>query len=237
MEMQEKPTGRFRYDMERDGLHRYLSSTMPRGSIYLTEGKHGSGKSVLMQRLCYGFLKHGHSVSYVSTESSSRDFVEQMDSLDYPATDFMLKRQLQFFPLFPVVGTAIPRKDFLTRLHNSGEIFENEIVIIDCFSSLVGEEMDVTGAYETMALFKRITSSGRSILITVDPEELDAEVLRPFRAASNVYLQLEITIEEGAMRHLIYVRRFTNAEGRVGNIIGFRVEPGAGLIVDITAVA
>ena len=54
----------YHFDLERDGLHRNLAGGIPKGSTILLEGDYGSGKSVVSQRLAYGFLTHEYSVTY-----------------------------------------------------------------------------------------------------------------------------------------------------------------------------
>ena len=66
----------YKIELERDGLHRNLGGGFPKGAIVLMIGKYGAGKSAVSQRLTYGFLKNGHSVTMVSTEFTTKAFLE-----------------------------------------------------------------------------------------------------------------------------------------------------------------
>ena len=225
------------FDLERDSFHRHLAGGIPRGTTMLIEGHHGTGKSALSQRFLYGFLTHGHRVTYISTELTTKGFVDQMGSLDYSILEHLLDGTLLFIPVFPLIGTPLPRKDFLTRLVSEPRLFDNDIIIIDSFSSLVRESIDKESSIKVMGLFKKLSGKNKSIIITMDPDELSGSILDSFRGVSDIYLSTESSMEEGRLTLKVIVRRFLNATGRVGNTIGFRIEPGAGLIVDITMVA
>ncbi len=203
----------------------------------LIEGGHGSGKSAISQRLLYGFLIHGHRVTYISTELTTKGFVDQMDSMDYPILRYMKDGDLLFIPAFPLIGKPLPRKDFLDRLVSTPALFENEIIIIDTFSSLVKESIDKESSIETMWMFKKLAGRSKNIILCIDPEDLPDEILNGIRGVSEIYLELRTNIEEGGLAHKIIVRRFINAIEHVGNVIGFRIEPGVGLIVDITMIS
>ena len=225
------------FELERDSFHRHLAGGIPKGTTMLIEGKHGTGKSAISQRFLYGFLTHGHSVTYISTELTTKGFVDQMESLDYSVLNYLLTGTLLFIPVFPLIGKPLPRKDFLTRLVSEPRLFENDIIIIDAFSSLVRESIDKESSIKLMGLFKKLAGKNKTIILTMDPNELHSTILDSFRSVSDIYLTTESTMEEGGLSLRVIVRRFLNAKGRVGKSVGFRIEPGAGLIVDITMVA
>jgi flagellar protein FlaH len=63
------------------------------------------------------------------------------------------------------------------------------------------------------------------------------EILAPFRAAANVYLETSINKVGGIVNRVAFVRRYSNAQGRIDNSIVFRVEAGTGIILEIMAVS
>ena len=98
--------GLYGFELERDGLNRSLGEGFPKGIIGLTMGEYGSGKSAIMQRLCYGFLQNGVTVTYVSTELTTKGFIDQMKSLEYPST--CCRRTFCSFPSTPSSGRPCP---------------------------------------------------------------------------------------------------------------------------------
>ncbi len=236
-EGRKKDKNYYYFDLERDGLDKSLGQCIPKGTLMLITGPYGTGKSVLCQRFAYGFIEHNLDVNVISTENYTKGFLDQMDSLDYPVKPALLDRQLKFVPVFPLLGKSGARQDFLSRLKETEQLYDSDVVMIDTLSALIEEDMDEDRAIDTISFFKKVCGKGKVIIITMDPEETQDEVLVPFKSASDIYLELSSETIEGTTEHSMYVRRFTTAKARTGDVINFRVEPGAGFIVDITAVS
>jgi flagellar protein FlaH len=226
-----------RFDFERDGLHRHLGGGLPKGVLMVVSGSVGSGKSAIIERLIYGFLLHHHSINVISTELTTKGFLNQMESLDYPVKKNLLDSTLKFVPVFPLIGRAKERGDFLTRLKSTPGLYEAEVIAIDTFSALVMNDIDEYRALETISFFKKIVGKNRTIILTIDPMELSNDIMGPFRSVADILLELKTEVVEGTMEHIMYVTRYSHAQGPVSTAVGFRIEPRAGFIVDITTVA
>ncbi len=228
----------YRIKLERDELHSRFGGGIPEGTLMLLEGENGSGKSALTQRLAYGFLMNGHTVTIISTELTVRDFIKQMYSLNYPIASFLLRNRLVFVPVYPIIGNLRNRKDFLGRLMNAPELFKTDIIIIDTLSALVKVSLNVeTRSEQLLAFFKRLMALDRTIILTVEKGVMREEILAPFRAAAQVYIETSINKIGGMVNRVAFIRRFANAQGRIENSIVFRVEAGTGLILEIMAVS
>ena len=230
--------GYYEFKVKRDELHELLGHSLPDSSLIYIEGDYGSGKSIISQRLLYGFLNNGLSVTYISTEMTVKDFISQMESLDYSVIRHLLDGNLLYIPVYPLIGEAKGRGDFLSRLTTSSSLFRSDVIIIDAFSSLVkysmsGEEKSIT----VLSFFKKLTGMGKEIIITIDPKDLSDSVFAPFRATSAIYLALNTKFMGGAIQHSIIVKRFMNANSRVDDVIGFKVEPKIGIVIEITAIS
>jgi flagellar protein FlaH len=223
--------------IDRDTLHERLNGGLPKGSITLVEGPDGSGKSILSQRLMYGFLMNGYSVTYISSELTTKGFLDQMRSLNYDVLNFMLSRQLLFVPVYPLIGRPRSRVDFVDRLMGAKELFKNEITIIDAFSGIAPPDTPGDKILEIIYFFKKLASENKTIIITLDPTHSNEILLKHLRTTADIYLELVTNLTEGEISKLIIVKRFTYAMEFVGNVTGFRVEPQVGLVVDITTVA
>lgn len=224
------------FTLSRDELHESLGNGFPKGSLVLLEGEDGSGKSALCQRFAYGFANNKFSVTYISTELTAKGFIEQMYSLDYPVATYLLNDKIVYIPVYPLMGTALSRKDFLGRLMKAKDIFNSDIIMIDSFSSLVknslkGEENCVN----VLSLIKKLSGMNKTFILTVDPKILTDDVLSMFKASADLYFTLQIITVGSYINHVIRVNRFTQTENRVEDMIGFRIEPSVGLIVEITS--
>jgi flagellar protein FlaH len=227
----------YKFEIDRDGLHRNLGAGFPKGAVGLIEGKYGSGKSAILQRLVYGFLKNGVTVTYISTELTTKGFIEQMRSLDYPITPYLLNRDLLYVPVFPLIGEAMPRQNFLDKLMETKELYEREITVVDTFSSLVKADMRGQRAIQALAFFKKLAGLNRTILLSADPIDVDERTLAPLRTDTDIYLSISMGTIEGSTVRALNVNRFGGSLEPVGDSIGFRIEPKIGFIVDITTVA
>ncbi len=226
-----------RFDFERDGLHRHLGGGIPKGALVVISGSVGSGKSAIVQRLVYGFMLHHHSANIISTELTTKGFMDQMESLDYPIKRNLMEGTLGFVPVFPLIGKARKRTDFLTRLMSTPGLYEHEVIIVDTFSALVKNDLDESKALQTISFFKKITGRNRTVILTIDPSDIPTGIMAPFRSVADILIELKTEVIEGAMEHILYVTRYSQAQGPVSTAVGFRIEPRAGFIVDITTVA
>lgn len=226
-----------RFDFERDGLHRHLGGGIPKGVLMVVSGSVGSGKSAILQRLIYGFLLHHHTINVISTEHTTKSFLNQMESLDYPVKKNLLEGNLKFVPVFPLIGRAKERADFLSRLKSTQGLYEADVVAIDTFSALVKNDIDEGKALDTISFLKKIIGKNRTVILGIDPQEMPAHIMGPFRSVSDILIELKTEIIEGSMEHILYVTRYSHAQGPVSTSVGFRIEPRAGFIVDITTVA
>lgn len=235
----------YRFNLERDELADRLGGGLPDGALIVVEGEYGTGKSILLQRLVYGLLENKHTVSYVSTELTTPNFIEQMYSLDYPVEEHILREQLVFIPVYTVLGFRSPKDDTLQRLLKARRMYRKEIVAVDAFSNLLKNWIkalppgtDVTNKVEeAVYFFKLLNAQGKTIILTVEQGEVPEEVLQLLRSAADVYLSLRIDIVGNNVSRSVLVRRFARASRGVGDVVNFRVEPKTGFIVEIKSVS
>lgn len=237
----------FRIHLEGDELNEKLGGGIPSGSLVLIEGEYGAGKSVLIERMLYGFLKNGYRAALVSTERTTLHFVEQMHSLDYPVEEYLLDQRLLFLPVHPILGHRGARTDLLQRLLSARRMYAQDVVVIDAYSTILKRwlqavakqrEVDELGAVEeTLHHFKLLNARGKTIILTLEPAEVDSDVASILRSAADIYLNLRIESAGGTVSRSILVRRFGRADKPVADLVPFRVEPRAGFIVEIKSVS
>ncbi|MCK5253727.1 MAG: ATPase [Thermoplasmata archaeon] len=227
----------YEIELDRDGLQRSLGEGVPKGLIGLVMGEYGAGKSAIMQRLTYGFLRNGVTVTYVSTELTTKGFIDQMKSLDYPIVSNLLSGDLLFIPVYPLIGKAIPREDFLNKLMEAKQLYDREVLIIDTFSSLTKKDLKGQRSLQVLAFFKKLTALNKTIILTMDTEEIPEHILSPFQSDSEIYIGIKKAVFEGATTRTMQVHRFGKTTEPITDAIGFRIEPKIGFIIDITTVA
>ena len=226
----------FPFVLETDSLADSMGSRLPNRSLYVVQGDVGSGKSLMSQRLSYGLAANDVKVLVITTELTTRGWIEQMESIGYGVTEFIRSGQLMVFSRFGTIAEALPDVG-IQQVLESEAVSKADIVIIDSASSLMPDGLDDHGRFKMMQNLRRITSEGRSIMLCVDEKEMDSKLLHTLRSSSEIVLDMKTAMIGGEIKRNIVVTRYLRAAGPVQSSIGWRVEPSMGFIVDITAVS
>jgi flagellar protein FlaH len=235
-----------------DRLKQELGGGIPRGAIVLIEGDYGAGKSVLSQRLSYGFTDEDVTVTFISTELNVRGFLDQMHSLEYDMVKPLLNEQILYIHAELDSGGALSgkerdRKELLRRLMEAEEIWNGDVIIVDTFDAilrndpqfeaLVRQNEERQAALEIISFFRELTSQGKTVILTVDPTTVDEETMGPFRSIADVFIELEMVEVGNDVRRNIFVKRFAGMGEQVGDRIGFSVRSGIGIVIESRSVA
>lgn len=223
--------------LKTDELHRRIGKGIPAGSFMVIEGENASGKSILAQRLLYGFLKNGNSVTYISSELTTQDFLEQMSSLGYNVANYLTEKRLLFVPVFPRIGRVVPRRDFIYRLMRAEALFRNQAVVIDTLDSLIIDRLTKKDIFTLVSFIKKVINMNKTIIVTVSPSGIDEETLKTLRSIADIYFTIKMKEVGGSIKRVINVYRFRGASMTVADTIGFRVEPKVGFVIEISSVA
>ena len=226
----------FGFDVETDSLADTMGLRLPNRSLYVLQGVVGAGKSLIAQRLVHGMLDNGVKVLVVTTELTTRGWIEQMESIGYGVTDALREGRLMIFSRFGTVAEARPDVG-LEDVLNSEAVEEADVVILDSASALMPDDLDEKQRFELMQKLRKITAEGRSIMLCLGPDEMNHKLLHNMRASAEVVLDLSTALIGGDLKRSIVVTRFLRAAGPVQTSVGWRVEPSMGFIVDITAVS
>ena len=226
----------FGFDVETDSLADTMGLRLPNRSLYVLQGVVGAGKSLIAQRLVHGMLDNGVKVLVVTTELTTRGWIEQMESIGYGVTDALREGRLMIFSRFGTVAEARPGVG-IDDVLNSEAVEEADVVILDSASALMPDDLDDKQRFELMQKLRKITSEGRSVMLCLDPDEMNHKLLHNMRASAEVVLDLSTALIGGDLKRSIVVTRFLRAAGPVQTSVGWRVEPSMGFIVDITAVS
>ena len=226
----------YEFTLEQDSLANAMGARLPNRSLWMIQGEVGSGKSLVSQRLIFGLLENASKVLVITTELTTRGWIEQMESIGYPVTDYIASGMLMVFSRFGVIAEAKEGVDLFDVLE-SDAVEKADVVVVDSASALIPEGMDVSQHLATLQKLRKICSESRSLLLTVDPEEMDGKLLHKLRSSCEVLLDMNAGFVGGEIKRTIVVTRFLRAAGPVQASVGWRVEPYMGFIVDITAVS
>ena len=224
----------YEFTLEQDSLSNAMGARLPNRSLWMIQGEVGSGKSLISQRLIYGLLENGSKVLVVTTELTTRGWIEQMESIGYPVTDFIASGKLMVFSRFGVIAEAKEGVDLFDVLE-SGAIEKSDVVVVDSASALMPEGLESSQHLATLQKLRKVCSESRSLLLTIDPSEMDGKLLHKLRSTCEVLLDMNAGFVGGEIKRTIVVTRFLRAAGPVQASVGWRVEPYLGFIVDIHA--
>ena len=223
-------------DLDRDALGRSIGGGIPKNSLILVEGKDGSGKSIFVQRIVYGLLKENTSVTYLSTELNTMGFVDQMASLDYNVTDYILFEKLLFLPMFPYLGERKLSKNFVKNLMSSKQIFDKDVIIFDTFSFLLMQnDLDIESNLQLIRFVKKLNTLGKTIIFCVDTDHIDTKFTTTMRSISDLSFRIELKTFAGDPVRVIFIDRFKRPGDKTMTAVPFKVEPGKGFAIEIAS--
>ena len=226
----------YEFTLEQDSLSSAMGARLPNRSLWMLQGEVGGGKSLISQRLIFGLLENGVKVLVVTTELTTRGWIEQMESIGYPVTEHIASGRCLVFSRFGVIAET--KNDVgLFDVLESDAIEKADVVAIDTASSLMPNNLEPADRDAVLQRLRKICSESRSLLLTVDPSEMDDRLLHKLRSSCEVLLDMNAGFVGGELKRTIVVTRFLRAAGPVQASVGWRVEPYMGFIVDITAVS
>ena len=226
----------YEFTLEQDSLANAMGARLPNRSLWMIQGDVGSGKSLVSQRLVFGLLENGYKVLVVTTELTTRGWIEQMESIGYPVTESIASGRLLIFSRFGVIADAKEGVDLFDVL-DSEAIEKSDVVVVDSASALMPTGLESSEQVKVLQKLRRVCSESRSLLLTIDPTEMDEKLMHKMRSSCEVLLDMQSGFVGGEIKRTIVVTRFLRAAGPVQSSVGWRVEPYMGFIVDITAVS
>ncbi len=220
-----------------DEFHKKLGGGLAKGTLGLITGESGSGKSVICQRIVFGLLRNNVTVSYISTQMTTMDFVKQMSSLGYSVEKEIISGKLKFFPVYPLIIEPRERKDYINKLMSGRTIFESDVIIIDSLTSLIKFDVNPKSVIDLIAFLKRITGTGKCVIATGMKNEIDENSHLELETASTLLIECSLKKFGSDVKNIMTIKKYNLALGQYQKQIAFRVEPKIGLVVEIAAVA
>ncbi len=211
-----------------------MGTAIPNRALMLVCGGIGSGKSIIGQRMSFGMTANDVRVALYTTELTTRGWLEQVASIGYYMDKRIDEGSFHLISSFGVIAEQSTEPVTLLDLLETPPSRDAEVVIVDRASELMPTEV---GGKELLSRLRKFTSEGRTLILAIDPDEMDAGVLRDMKNSAEVVLDMMTAVVGGQLVRTISVTRFLRAAGPVTERIGWKVMPEMGFIVDITAVA
>ncbi len=219
------------YRIEGDELDKRMGGGLYVGQVITILGGSGEGKTMLSLRLAYGLIQNGANISYLSSQFPIREFVSEAESLGYPLMNEILGDQMTF--LTGVFLLRRSRASTVDRVLDLDRIKDKRVLIIDSLIPLMYNEFD--GEYFLTRLRK--FSEGRIVIVTLNPTDFDSKTLLKIQQLSTTVISLHSKELAGEKKRIIELTKFPMALRSFQQSIPYRIEPGRGLIVEITSVS
>ena len=209
-------------------IDKRLGGGLPADSLTLVEGDPDAGKSIVVQQLTFGALKEGFKTSLFLSESNSRGFLDQMDSLGMSSTDYYLIGRLSVYQKNLRVEREKADRILQKLLRHIEDSDKRDLFIMDSITPLLFQ-FDERYVLSFLANCKDLTELGRTIIVTLHSYAI-SETLR-FRAGSIVDAHLRLRIEDLGQRlvRTLEVSKIRGAAKTADNSVSFTVQPGMGL--------
>jgi len=209
-------------------IDKRLGGGLPADSLTLVDGDPDAGKSIIVQQLTFGALKEGFKTSLFLSESSSRGFLDQMDSLGMSSTDYYLIGRLSVYQKNLRVEREKADRILQKLLRHIEDSDKRDLFIMDSLTPLLFQ-FDERYVLSFLANCKDLTELGRTIIVTLHSYAI-SETLR-FRAGSIVDAHLRLRIEDLGQRlvRTLEVTKVRGAAKTADNAVSFTVQPGMGL--------
>ena len=205
-----------------------LGGSVPQGALTLIEGAPSSGKSVICQQFAYGALNSGVDVAYYTTETTVKNLLTQMSSINLDVTDYFLMDFLRIYRM-QIGGREENSVVLFDRLadHIDNLPKSYNVIIVDSATRIVTHGQEV-GIVDFFSACKQLCEQGRTIFLVVHTYAFGGGMLQRIRSLCDAHLSLRLEEMRDLVVKVMEVTKIRNAD-RQDNTMSFDVEPGVGL--------
>lgn len=204
-------------------------------AIFLIEGPNNSGKSVIAQQYIYGALQSGYKAYYITTESSSKQLIDNMENLSFDVRYQFLNGNLKIIEFHvkelnwhkEVAGTFL---NLLVRtIKNNVSNFD--IFAIDSLTYIAtyASEEDLLSFFTNMRNI--VDEYDKVLMVTVHPHAFNQEMMLRIRSICDVHFILSIKEVGDKIVRLLQVPKIKGAVKSVSIVLSFEVDPAFGIKV------
>jgi len=212
-------------------LDKKIADGLPLESLTLIEGENDTGKSVLTQQIIWGAMKQGLSVNLYTTESTTKSFIKQMESMSLDISEYYAWGYLKVFPLH-VVGFEWKKEEMegiLSHLVTHIKTSKAQVMVIDSltlFTEYATTEAILTFLTNCKSL---IDTESKTILVTLHTYAFEEDTLVRIRSICDAHLNMKKSLVGDKYVMVMEVVKVRGARKTTGNLVTFEVHPGYGM--------
>jgi flagellar protein FlaH len=211
-------------------IDRKLEGGVPVGSLCLLEGANDSGKSIFLQQMIWGALNQDKTVLVITTEKTSKEVLNQMESLKRGISDYFIIGRSKIFEINASYVEERPRlsDSLLQVLLECIQKCKEELILIDSltiFAVNASENAVLNFFTECVKLCDR----GKTILISVHGYAFSQAVLYRLRSVCSDCLELRIEQVGDQWVKTMEIQKLRGARKTTGNLLSFDVDSEFGM--------
>jgi flagellar protein FlaH len=213
-------------------LDKKIADGIPLESLTVIEGENDTGKSVLTQQIIWGAMKQGFCVDLFTTESTTKSFLKQMESMSLDISEYFAWGYIRVFPLH-VTGFEWKKEDMvgiLAHLISFINQSKAEVIIIDSLT-LFTEYAQTDSILSFFTSCKSLVDKGKTILVTLHTYAFEEDTLVRVRSISDAHLNMKKAQVGDKYVMVMEVNKVRGARKTTGNLVSFEVHPGYGMKV------
>ncbi len=219
-------------------IDKRLGDGLPLESLTLIEGENDTGKSVMTQQIIWGAMKSGMNVDLYTSESTTKSFISQMESMSLDISDYFAWGYLRLFAMHNI-GFEWSEKDMqgiLQRIINHIKNSPADVIVIDSLT-LLTEYTKQSDLLTFLTNCKTIVDHGKTILITLHTYAFEEDTLVRIRSICDAHLNMKKALVGDKYIMVMEVVKVRCARKTTGNIVSFEVHPGYGMKIIPISVA
>jgi len=234
-------TGKGGKDVLRTGkneLDKKIDDGIPLRSLTLIEGEHDSGKSVLTQQIVWGGMKQGFNIDIISSETTARNFLTQMETMSLDVSDYYAWGYLRLFPLL-APGLDLEKEnmeEILQRLLLHIRESPAQVIIIDSLTLFTEHTTDEI-IIDFFTECKNLCDRGKTLFVSLHPYAFEEDTLVRIRAVCDIILTLKRALMGDKYLLVLEVVKIRGAHKTRENVVSFEVIPGYGMKIIPISVA
>ncbi len=206
---------------------------IPTPCLCLVEGANDSGKSVIAAQYCYGALKSGFNVYYVTTETSARRLINGMQNLSWDVTEYFISGRLKINELHvktlnwnPLLSSVI-LKVIIAFMRKNRDM---QVFIVDSLTYLLthAEQRDILNFFTKVR--NLVDEENKTIFLTIHQYAVDQDLFLRLRSIADAHFVLSVKEMGEKLVRVLQVMKLKGAS-KGGLTVTFEVDQAFGIKV------
>jgi len=221
-------TKEYMFPSGNDELDRSIGGGFPYRSLSILVGPQASGKTIVVQQLCYGALREGKTVCYITSQQLIEDLFINMRNLSWDVTDYMIEGKLKVIPVYTQTRSIVESPWLLELLENTITEQKADVIAIDSLAHFARgrDKKRITSFFVTM---KGLCGNGKTILACIPSHFIQTIDYEYVKAVCTAVMELSMKEEKENIIRLLKLLKFQTMGEKFQQIIPFEVDPAVGI--------